>query len=391
MEYFPLILIFFSLLVLITRPFTIIFHELGHAIPAILMTRQTVSIYIGSYGNPEKSLHFSIGLLDVWLNYNPLSWRQGLCVPSAKQISINKQIIYTLTGPLASFTIALVACFFTFTYDHHGFLKLIFVIFLASSIFDLVVNLTPRSAPIKLYDGRLTYNDGYQLKQLFHYKRFPKEYGQAAELYNQQKFAESAIAYHNMLKNGYKDENIYRLAISSFLQVKNYQQAKEISDEFIIQGKLNSDDFASAGISYSQFDQHDKAIEFYNKSLELDPNNKYSLNNKGFTLNTLNKYHDAITLFDKAIELDNTFAFSYNNRGLAKIKIGKVEEGLEEINYSIKLDDSNSYSYRNLGIYHLDKGEYSKALELLIKAKELDCDTHLIDELITNASKLGAK
>ena len=391
MEYFPLILIFFSLLVLITRPFTIIFHELGHAIPAILLTRETVSIYIGSYGDPGKSLHCSIGLLEVWLNYNPLSWRQGLCVPSAKQISINKQIIYTLTGPLASFAIALMACFFTFTYDLHGFLKLILVIFLASSIFDLIVNLTPRTAPIKLYDGRLTYNDGYQLKQLFHYQRFPKAYGHAAELYNQQKFTESAIAFHKMLKSGLKDENIYRLAISSFLQVKNYQQAKEISDEFILHGNLNSDDFASAGISYSQIDQHVKAVEFYNKSLELNPNNKYALNNKGFTLNILDKFYDAIPLFDKAIELDNTFAYSYNNRGLAKIKIGKVEEGLEDINYSFKLDDNNSYAYRNLGIYHLDKGEYSKALELFRKAKELDCDTHLIDELIITAASDGAK
>ncbi|MEZ5031919.1 MAG: tetratricopeptide repeat protein [Saprospiraceae bacterium] len=355
------------------------------------MTRQTVSIFIGSYGDPKKSLHFSIGLLDVWFNYNPFSWRLGLCVPSAKQISINKQIICALTGPLASFVIAVVACYFTFVFDLHGFLKLILIIFLGSSIFDLYVNLIPRIAPIKLYDGRLIYNDGYRLKQLFNDKRFPKEYEQAAKLYNNQKFAESAIAFNNILKSGMKDENIYRLAINSFLQVKNYKKVKEISEEFITQGKMNSDDFANAGTSYSQINQHDKALEFYNKSLELNPNNIYSLNNKGFTLNLHNKFEEAIPLFDKAIELDKTFAYSYSNRGLAKIKIGKIEEGLEDINYSFKLDENNSYNYRNLGIYHLDKGEYSKALKLFVKAKEFDNTTHMIDQLIDSAGRHGEK
>lgn len=391
MEQLPLILLFFALLVLITRPFTVLFHELGHAIPAILMTKQTVSIYIGSYGDPKNSFHFSVGLLDVWFKYNPFSWRLGLCVPSAKQISINKQIIYTLTGPLASFVIAVVTCYFTFAYDLHGFLKLILIVFLGSSIFDLFANLTPGTAPIKLYDGSLSYNDGYQLKQLFSFKRFPKEYEQACELYNQQKFAESAIAFNNMLKSGLKAETIYRLTIISFLQIRNFQYAKEITDEFIMQGKMNSDDYANAGIAYSQIDQQDKAVEFYDKSLELNPNNIYSLNNKGYSLNLLNKFDDAIPLFDKAIELDKTFAYSYNNRGLAKIKIGKPEEGLEDINYSFKLDENNSYGYRNLGIYHLDKGEYSKALELLRKAKELDNTTHMIDELINNADRHDEK
>ncbi|MCC5916022.1 MAG: tetratricopeptide repeat protein [Cryomorphaceae bacterium] len=378
MEYLPLIPLFFIFM----RPFTVLFHELGHAIPAILMTKQPVSIYIGSYGDPKKNLQFSIGLLDVWLKYNPLSWQYGLCIPSAKQISINKQIIYTLTGPLTSFVFAIVACYFTFVYDLHDFLKLILIIFLVSSILDLFINLMPSTSPVRLFDGRLTYNDGYQLKKLFYYKIFPKEYEQAVELYNQQKYAEAATSFYNILKNKWKDEKIYRLAISSFLQVKNFKQAKDLSNEFIMFGKMNSDDFSNAGISYSKLGFHDKAVEFYDKSLELNPNNNYSLNNKGFTLNLLNKFEEAIPLFDKAIEVDKTLAYPYNNRGLAKIKMGKVEEGLEDINYSFKLDKNNAYGYRNLGIYHLDKGEYSKALELFRKAKELDSSTHMINELI---------
>jgi hypothetical protein len=86
MLYFPIILLIFLGLVLITRPVTVLLHELGHAIPAILLTRQKVTIYIGSHGDPKKSLKFKLGLLEGYFRYNPFDWNRGLCVPSARSI-----------------------------------------------------------------------------------------------------------------------------------------------------------------------------------------------------------------------------------------------------------------------------------------------------------------
>jgi len=387
MQYFPIFLLLLVCLVLVTRPLTVFFHELGHAIPAILLTKQKVTIYIGSYGDPKKSIKFNIGIMEVYFRYNPFSWRLGLCIPSAKAISLNRQIIYTVTGPITSLIIAIVACYFAFTYDLHGFLKLFLVVFLGSAFFDLLVNLIPNETPIKLYDGKIAYNDGYSLKQLFYYKRLPKEYMEAAELYNQQRYSEAAILLTRILSSGTEDENIYRLAISCYLQNKNYEKAKDLSEDFIQFDKINSEDLSNAALCYSQLGQHEKAMELYDKSLQQNPDNKYSLNNKGYTLNLLNRYEEAIPLFDKAIELDKKFAYSYNNRGLSKIKIGQQEEGLNDINYSFELDKDNSYGYRNLGIYYFDKGDYSEALRLFTKAKELDSSTHMIDELITETKQ----
>jgi tetratricopeptide (TPR) repeat protein len=374
-------------MVSITRPLTVLFHELGHAVPAILLTRKKVTIYLGSHGDPKRSFKINIGLLEIFFRFNPFAWILGLCVPSAKTISINRQIIYTLTGPITSFITAFFACYFTFNYDLHGFLKLFLIVFLGSSIFDLFINLTPIERPVKLYDGTFTHNDGYNLKRLFYYKRFTKEYTKATELYNEQRYSEAAILFNKILSKGLKDENIYRLAISSYLRDKNYEKSKELSDEFIQLGKINSDDLSNAGLSYTLLGLHEKALDLYDKSLEQNPGNKYSLNNKGYTLNLLNRYEEAIPFFDKAIEFDKDFAYPYNNRGLSKIKIGKQEEGLKDINYSLELDKDNSYGYRNLGISYFDEGEYNKALQLFTKAKELDSSTHLIDEFITETKK----
>ncbi|MEO7312436.1 MAG: tetratricopeptide repeat protein [Chitinophagaceae bacterium] len=388
MQYYLLFLLLLVALALVSRPLTVVLHELGHAIPAILLTKQKVTIYIGSYGDPRKSIKFHIGRLEIFFRYNVFAWRLGICVPSEKNISVNRQIVYTITGPFTSFIVAVIACYFTFTYDMHGLLKILLVVFLTSSILDLLINLTPNKTPIQLFSGKFVYNDGYKLKLLFYYKKFPGEFEKAMVLFNQQRYSESTVLFNKFLTKNLKEETIYRLAIHSNLQIKDYEKAKEISDTFIKLGKMTSDDFSNIGLAYSQLGFHEQAIGFYNESLEQNPDNKYSLNNMGYALNLLNRYDEAIPIFDRAIEIDSAFAYSYNNRGLSKIKTGKTEEGLKDINYSFELDKDNSYGYRNLGIYHLDKGEYKEALKLFTKAMELDSSTHMVLELIEEVKKL---
>ena len=144
-----------------------ILHELGHAIPAIILSKEKVSIYIGSYGNIDKSINIKIGLLDVWLSYKILSWKNGLCIPSAKNISTNRQIIYILAGPICSFFFATMFIFFAYSQELSDSYLLFSVVFFVMAIFDLFGNLTPNSKPIKLFDGRVTYNDGYNIIKTF--------------------------------------------------------------------------------------------------------------------------------------------------------------------------------------------------------------------------------
>jgi tetratricopeptide (TPR) repeat protein len=381
MPYFLIMILIVIVLIFITRALTVLLHELGHAIPALILTKQKVAVYVGSYGNPDKCLRLNIGLLEIWLKYNPFLWRVGICIPSAKGISINKQILYTLTGPITSLLIASIACYLAFTYDLHGALELFVIIFLGSSIFDFFANLIPRSIPVVIHDGRSTFNDGHLLQTLIHFKRLPEDYEKALQLYYGQQYADAAQLSNNLLDGGFKDEHIYRLAISSYLQDKNYNAAKAPVDEFINYGKCSSDDFTNAGFIYFKLGLQQTAIAFYDKALELNAKSKVALNNKGYSLNLLNRYQEAIVCLDNSIQIDKDFHYAYNNRGLAKIKTGKVEEGLQDINYSIKLNSSNAYCYLNLGIYHLDKGEAEEALALFSKAKELDPSTYMLEEL----------
>lgn len=379
MEYFvPILFIIFSLL-LVIRPMTILCHEIGHAIPAMLLTRKTVTVYLGSYGDADKCFRITIGKLTFFVRYNPLQWRGGLCIPSAKEISRRQQIIYTLSGPLASFFIGGVAVYFAFNDNIEGFPKLFFILSMASALLDAYVNLRPNPIPIKLANGTIIYNDGYSLKMLI--SRNGAKISAGTNLYHQKRYAEAAILLEEGLSSS-KSEYMYRLTISAYVQSKNYLKVKELSDEFGLKWQMNSADLSNMALAYSVLGFHDKAIDLYDQSLEMDPANKYSLNNKGFTLVALNRFEEAIVLFDKAIAVDSNFPYSYNYRGLTKIELGFNEEGVQDIKHALSLDPDNSDTFSALGTYYRKMGEFHEALKQFIKAKELNPGTHMIDELI---------
>ena len=91
-----------AILVAFTFFITILLHELGHAIPALLLTREDVVIYIGSLGNPYKCFKVSISQLTIYCKYNPLLWYKGCCVSFDYDLTINQRLLLVAGGPIAS-------------------------------------------------------------------------------------------------------------------------------------------------------------------------------------------------------------------------------------------------------------------------------------------------
>lgn len=381
----PGIIIGLILLVIITRPFTVLFHELGHAIPAILLTRQKVTIYLGSHGDTRRSVKVKLGLLEVWVKFS-LFWQAGLCVPSANEISVNRRLIYVVCGPLASLLIAVMGAYLIFRFDLHGSLKLLIVFFLGSSVFDLFLNLIPNSTPITLHDGSITYNDGYALKHLLWYKKSEGKYEEGVKYYLNGDHTNALQAFQHILDQGLESQELYRLTIHSLLFTRQYERALAVHHRFAEAYPLVANDHIHAGMAKTYLNQHEEGMLEYERALEMDPCHSIALNNVGYTLTVLERYAEAIPLLDKAIEVDPELSYAYNNRGYARMKLGAAEEGLKDIQYALQLDSKNAYAYRNLGIYHLEQGEMEKALRQFSLARELDPGTQMLDTMIEQAT-----
>lgn len=382
-------LIFLFLFALLLRPLSTLIHELGHGIPALLLTDKKVTLYLGSYGNPKESFKIEIGRLVLFFNKKPFNWKIGLCVLEQQTLSINRQIFIDLMGPLASLILSIILSYLVFFSDLNDNIKIVLFFFNVSTYYDFFIDIVPSKRPIELHDGTTVFNDGKQILDLLKFRNISDEYNVGAKYYNNQEYGLAAVELEKVYEKGYREGIIYQLLISAYLQIKDYPNAIRVNDLYSgkFKNKFDSNDYTNSGLIKSFSGAYHEALDDYNEAVELDPKNSVAFNNRGYTYNVMEDYKNAIVDFEEAISLEENFAYALNNRGFAKIKLGLKDEGLKDLEKSITLDGTNSYCYLNFGVYHYDNGEYKKALEYYNKAKELDDKTYLLDEYIEKVKK----
>jgi tetratricopeptide (TPR) repeat protein len=371
------------------KPLTTFLHELGHAIPALLFTKQEVKIFIGSYGNTRKGFNLKAGRLLLWVNYNPLRWYKGMCKFEANETSINQRIIILLMGPVITFIIGLFATILVFSdNDIHGAMRFMALGLLISSGVELYVNLIPNFNQVRLDNGLFVSNDGGQIAILIGLKRIPPNYRASLEYYYKADY-KTTLEILEPAIDDLKGRILLYVVIHSFVQENQYAKALPLYRKLEKLYTPNSNELLLLSIIQWGMDDKNDAIKTIGLLLSKEPLHVMALNNIGYYLICMEQYSLAITYLEKALKLSPEFSFAANNLGLARIKTGKKEEGLQLINFSLSLDDTNPWAVRNKGIYYLETGDKREALSFFEEAKRLQTDVPDIDDLILKACLTG--
>ena len=80
-----------------------------------------------------------------------------------------------------------------------------------------------------------------------------------------------------------------------------------------------------------------EAIEYYKKSLRLDPDNFDANNIFGIIEINKNNYNQAIKYLNKALQINNKSSHALNNLGIAFYKIKKISEAIDCYKKSINI------------------------------------------------------
>jgi tetratricopeptide (TPR) repeat protein len=122
---------------------------------------------------------------------------------------------------------------------------------------------------------------------------------------------------------------------------------------------------------YSEIEEHENAIKYYEKAISLNIQNYDALNNLGTLYLKLKDMTKAEEKFKAAIVLDAGRPESYYNLAEVYVSNGLQAEALESIYLSIEKDEMYSYSYSRAGnilskMYYDDEAEkyYKIALDL---------------------------
>ena len=113
------------------------------------------------------------------------------------------------------------------------------------------------------------------------------------------------------------------------------------------------------GDSLIKFGKYDEAITYYDKILEIDPNNVDALINKGVALGNLDKYNEAISYFDKVLEIDPNNVYALNNKGTSLIKLSRYKEAISYFDIVLEINPRDTVALDNKQIAMSREGSYS--------------------------------
>jgi tetratricopeptide (TPR) repeat protein len=382
----PLLVIFASLLPM--RVFLTMVHEAGHAIAIALLTKNKVTVFLGSYGDKQKSRKIILGNFEIWLKLNLLKLRGGMCSYDAEEATLRQQFIITLAGPIASLLLSLILLFVLLFFNLDSLWRPFFQIFMAWSVLDFFRNIFGSNKAFNLENGTLIYNDGARLRKLGELAKSPPEYFEAMEFFDNKKYDESVLLLEDLIRSGTKNPGIYRLAIDAHLQLKNYKLAEMLQRQQIAKiGNINTHDRVAMAKIKTALYGHEEGIAYISHLLQLYGENILLMNELGYSLIEIGKAEDALHYFDKVIKVNNLNGAAYTNRAYAYLKLGNMDKAQPDIETSLQLDAANPLAWRNSGIYNFEMWRYETAIEHFEKAMEIDPKTPLVNYYLLETSR----
>lgn len=368
------------LLIILFRSLTTLFHEMGHALPALWFTNEPVEVFVGSYGDLLNSWQLKLGRLRVVLRWNPFDWQLGVCRHQGAP-RIWQTFLIILGGPLASTLIAAVALWISLHYQLSEAWLALIAIFAGSALIDLFVNLTPSASPINMYDGGTTYSDGFQLQQLFAEWRLPQSYLAAREAFLQKEYETSLVAAEELISQGDYHPFLYSIAIESLIKLKRFAEVLGAYEHYQQRHELVAQDYVTIASAYQQMNNFSEALKHYNSYLYDNYTDSHTIYKRAQIYVELASFEEALEDLNRAVFLQKDNPKLYALRSLCHLKTKQPAAAWDDIIRAEELDASNNLPeipyYK--GLYYEAKGLLNEALEAYELAKKKGISFHGID------------
>jgi superkiller protein 3 len=150
-----------------------------------------------------------------------------------------------------------------------------------------------------------------------------------------------------------------------------YQKALDTYNKALNLEPKNVDALICVGLCYRNLKEYDKAIDFYNNALEIEPDNKTALNNKGYAMEMKGQIEEAIEMYKKSLDVDPNYDMPLVN--LTKIYIDRkdYQAAIEVYKNALEVDSINTANWIDLGRAYRFMEKYDKAIEAYNEALRL--------------------
>ena len=181
-----------------------------------------------------------------------------------------------------------------------------------------------------------------------------------------------ALFYKSVILGATGDEDT---ALALFDQALSVELGKDFDD--IPDDMVDYDDaedlFVTGLVNYNMGDFLE-ALEFFNLSLDLSPDESEVLYYKSLALARLDEFDDALRTIDKAIALDSNDDRFWNDKANFLARLDRPEKAFKCFDKAIELNPTDSVIWANKGFLYLENERLDESFECYEKACELSPD-----------------
>lgn len=130
---------------------------------------------------------------------------------------------------------------------------------------------------------------------------------------------------------------------------------------------------SSMGTALTESGKFDKAMEHYNKALNIRPDHQIHFN-IGSALTIMGKTNDAVYHYNQALKKNPIFYKAHNNLGIELCKLGDLQEASKHFSEAIKIKPDFPDPFYNMGIVMTELGQVDEAIRSYQQAIHINAD-----------------
>lgn len=130
--------------------------------------------------------------------------------------------------------------------------------------------------------------------------------------------------------------------------------------------------YPNLGLAYDNLGLYDQAIEVYQTGIKLDPKLIRAYHYLGNAYLKKGEYGEAVRVYRQVIEINPDNAEAYYNLGIAYDRSGLTGEAITAYQTAVKIKPDLTFAYNNLGLIRARQGKLSEAIKEWEKILEIE-------------------
>ena len=151
-------------------------------------------------------------------------------------------------------------------------------------------------------------------------------------------------------------------AMLTFRQITFWRNSETLFEHAVAVTDNNYLAYNNLGFDLSNRGETERAMGYFQKSLEINSNYDEAHNNLGFALAALGRYKEATNEYIKALSINPHLTEAHNNLGIALGDLGFPDAAIHEYQVALEENPNHAGAHNNYGVALAMKGKLDEAI-----------------------------